>query len=156
MISFQQIRKIFLNISLTIFIATSITFGFATASSWANSQVTPSQSNIATMKIASIFSRNIEGKAQELKGNITGDSQDQIMGKAKQVESQAAENMKSNLEIPGRIKAASKQIEGKAQEFRGNLTGSTQDQIMGKSKQVESQARNALEDIKDGVQDILH
>ncbi len=42
-----------------------------------------------------------------------------------------------------------KDIEGKAQEAIGNITGDPKDQMMGKAKQVESQARNTAEDIKD-------
>jgi len=47
-------------------------------------------------------------------------------------------------------------IEGKAQEAIGKATGNRQDQVAGKAKQVESQVRNAVEDVKDTVQDILN
>ncbi|MFN6237603.1 CsbD family protein, partial [Microcystis sp.] len=44
----------------------------------------------------------------------------------------------------------------KAQEAIGKATGNRQDQVAGKAKQVESQVRNAVEDVKDTVQDILN
>jgi uncharacterized protein YjbJ (UPF0337 family) len=50
----------------------------------------------------------------------------------------------------------SKNLEGKAQETKGNLTGDVGDKMAGKAKQTESQARNIVEDIKEGVQDVLH
>lgn len=49
----------------------------------------------------------------------------------------------------GNAKAAGKDLEGKTQEGMGNIKGDPKDQFMGKAKQVESQARNKAEDIKD-------
>ncbi|HEY9737853.1 MAG TPA: CsbD family protein [Trichocoleus sp.] len=48
-----------------------------------------------------------------------------------------------------RAKATAKNVEGKAQEGLGNLTGDSKQKAEGKSKQVESEARHAKEDIKD-------
>lgn len=148
MISLQPIGKFFLTMILTFMLAITIAFDFGTAHSWA-----------ATMNRGSAFTKNVEGKVQETIGNITGDPQDQIMGKAKQVESQvrnAAEDVKDNLELQGRAKAVTKNIEGKAQEAMGNITGNRKDQVVGKAKQVESQARNAVEDVKDNVRGLLN
>nr|WP_290221479.1 CsbD family protein [Trichocoleus desertorum] len=50
-----------------------------------------------------------------------------------------------------RAKAAGKNIEGKAQEAWGNVTGDPKDQAQGQAKQVESQAQHAKEDIKDNI-----
>jgi uncharacterized protein YjbJ (UPF0337 family) len=47
-----------------------------------------------------------------------------------------------------RAKAVTKNIEGKTQEAIGNITGDPKDQAMGTARQVESQARNAAEDLK--------
>ena len=58
------------------------------------------------------------------------------------------------MKLKGRAKAVTKNIEGKAQEAIGKATGNRQDQVAGKAKQVESQVRNAVEDVKDTVQDI--
>lgn len=50
-----------------------------------------------------------------------------------------------------KIKAAAKNIEGKAQEALGNVTGDEADKAAGKAKQAEASARNAVEDGKDAV-----
>ncbi|HAG81999.1 MAG TPA: CsbD family protein [Cyanobacteria bacterium UBA11162] len=48
-----------------------------------------------------------------------------------------------------RVEATAKNIEGKAQEAIGNITGDPKDQAEGKAKQTEAQARHAVEDVKD-------
>jgi uncharacterized protein YjbJ (UPF0337 family) len=48
-----------------------------------------------------------------------------------------------------RVEAIGKDIEGKTQETIGKITGSKEDQIMGKVKQAESKVRNTVEDVKD-------
>ena len=85
MISFQQIRRFVVTMILTIMLTITIAFDFGTTNSWAGTL--PPQ--IATMNRVEAMTKNIEGKAQEAIGNITGDPKDQMMGKAKQVESQA-------------------------------------------------------------------
>lgn len=47
-----------------------------------------------------------------------------------------------------RVEAITKDIEGKAQEAIGNITGNKKDQFMGKAKQAESKVRHGIEDIK--------
>lgn len=156
MISFQQIRKFFVTMILTIMLAITIAFDFGTTDSWA---ATMPLTQIASVNQVEAFTKDIEGKTQEAIGNMTGDPKDQIMGKAKQVESQVrnvAEDVKDNMELKGRAKAVTKNIEGKSQEAIGKITGNRQDQIVGKAKQVESQSRNLLEDLKDNVQDIFN
>jgi uncharacterized protein YjbJ (UPF0337 family) len=104
------------------------------------------------------MAKDLEGKAQEAMGNVTGDPKDQIMGKAKQAESQvrnAAEDLKDQVQLKGRAKAVTKNLEGKAQEAVGNITGNSSDQIMGKAKQAESQGLNLVEDAKDMIQDVF-
>lgn len=59
------------------------------------------------------------------------------------------------MSLEERAKAAAKNIEGKAQEVIGNLTGDQQAQLEGKAKQAEAEMRNAKEDIKDGVKNIV-
>jgi uncharacterized protein YjbJ (UPF0337 family) len=163
MISFQQIRKFFLTMILTIMLAITIAFDFGHADSWAATSrtqiISQPQTQIATMNRAEAITKNIEGKAQEAIGNITGDPKDQIMGKAKQVESQArnaAEDVKDQMKLKGRAKAVTKNIEGKSQEAIGKATGNRNDQVVGRAKQVESQARNIVEDVKDQVRDMLN
>lgn len=50
-----------------------------------------------------------------------------------------------------RAKAAGKNIEGKAQEAWGNVTGDPQDKAEGKAKQAEGEVRQGVEDVKDEV-----
>jgi uncharacterized protein YjbJ (UPF0337 family) len=53
-----------------------------------------------------------------------------------------------------RAKAIGKNLEGKAQEIFGNITGNKKDQAEGKAKQAESAARHAAEDVKDAVKNL--
>ena len=53
-----------------------------------------------------------------------------------------------------RAKAIGKNLEGKAQEIFGNITGNKKDQVEGKAKQAEAAARHAAEDVKDTVKNI--
>ncbi|MEW6494684.1 MAG: CsbD family protein [Cyanobacteriota bacterium] len=50
-----------------------------------------------------------------------------------------------------RAKATGKNLEGKAQEALGNITGDPEDRAEGKAKQTEAEARHAKEDVKDKV-----
>ena len=53
--------------------------------------------------------------------------------------------------LEDKAKAAGKNIEGKAQEAVGNVTGDPKDQGEGKAKQAESEVRQGVEDVKDEV-----
>ncbi|MGB3207290.1 MAG: CsbD family protein [Crinalium sp.] len=55
------------------------------------------------------------------------------------------------MSLEDKAKAAAKNIEGKAQEAMGNVTGDPQDQAEGQAKQGEATVRNAGEDIKDNI-----
>ena len=163
MIPFKQLRRFFYYMSLTTILIITITFSFGTQESWAtmpiNQLINHPQPQIAMFNRAKAMSKDIEGKTQEAIGNMTGDPKNQMMGKAKQAESQAlsaAENLKDKTQLTGRTKAVAKNLEGKAQATKGNITGDRQDQAMGKTKQVESQARNVVEDMKEGVQGIFN
>lgn len=59
------------------------------------------------------------------------------------------------MSIEDRAKAVGKNIEGKAQEALGNVTGDPEDKAEGKAKQAESQVRHAAEDVKDKVKDAV-
>jgi len=54
-----------------------------------------------------------------------------------------------------KAKATGKNIEGKAQEAWGNVTGDPQDQMEGKAKQAEAEARHTKEDVKDNIKEKL-
>lgn len=57
--------------------------------------------------------------------------------------------------IQERAEATAKNIEGKAQEAVGNVTGNKKDQAAGKAKQAEASAQHAVEDTKDAVKDAI-
>ena len=59
------------------------------------------------------------------------------------------------MAIEDRAKAAAKNIEGKAQEALGNVTGDPEDKAEGKAKQAESQVRHGVENVKDDVKKAL-
>jgi len=54
-----------------------------------------------------------------------------------------------------RAKATAKNIEGKAQEAMGNVTGNTEDQAKGKAKQAEAEGRQTVENAKDKIKDAI-
>jgi len=108
--------------------------------------------------------KNVEGKIQETIGNVTGDSRDQLEGKAKQVEATARDKAADVGERidnatydstnggPGdKAKAASKNVEGKVQDTFGRLTDSPEDQLAGKAKQAEANVQNTVGDVKNKV-----
>ena len=163
MISFQKCRRFFLNMSLTTILITAIAFSFSSEQSWAtvplNSLIGQQPVQIANSNLAKAMTKDLEGKTQETMGNITGNRKDQMIGKAKQGEGQfrnSVEDLKDNTKLTGRSKAISKNVEGKFQEAKGNITGDRGDQIAGKAKQAESQTRNVVEDVKDKVRDIFN
>lgn len=113
---------------------------------------------IAIMERVKATAKDLEGKTQEAIGNVTGDAENQIIGKAKQAEADSrkvTENIKEGVRLPERVKANVEDLEGKTQEAFGNLTGDRQDQISGKAKQIESKTRNLMEDAKDKVKGML-
>ena len=59
------------------------------------------------------------------------------------------------MSIEERAKATAKNLEGKAQEVAGNVTGDPEDQAKGKAKQVEAEARHVKEDVKDNLKQKL-
>jgi uncharacterized protein YjbJ (UPF0337 family) len=55
------------------------------------------------------------------------------------------------MSIEDRVKATLKNIEGKAQEMVGEVTGNPDDQAEGKAKQAEANVRHTIENAKDEV-----
>ncbi|MBD0262967.1 MAG: CsbD family protein [Hassallia sp. WJT32-NPBG1] len=55
------------------------------------------------------------------------------------------------MSIEDRAKATAKNVEGKAQEALGNVTGDPEDKAEGKAKQAEGEVRHGVEDVKDNV-----
>ncbi|MGL5194885.1 MAG: CsbD family protein [Chroococcales cyanobacterium] len=54
-----------------------------------------------------------------------------------------------------RAKATMKNVEGKAQEALGNVTGDPKDKAEGKMKQAEAETKHAKEDIKDNLKEVI-
>ncbi len=163
MILLQPLRCFFLRLSLVVVLSTTLAFGFGTADSLAATSslasISAPQSKLIALWGWGGKAKEIEGRAQEAVGNITGDPKDQVMGKAKQVEGQlrgAAADVQDKVQLKGRAKAITKNIEGKTQAGIGKATGDLKDQVAGTAKQIESQARNAVEDMKDMTQDMLN
>ncbi len=54
-----------------------------------------------------------------------------------------------------RVEATGKNLEGKAQEVLGNITGDPEDKAEGKAKQTQAQGSHAVEDVKDKIKDAI-
>lgn len=113
---------------------------------------------------AKAAAKNVEGKIQETIGKVTGDSSDQLEGKAKQVEAtardkaadvgQGIDNATDDATSGGsadKMKAAAKNVEGRVQDTFGRLTDSPEDQLAGKAKQAEAEIQNTAGDVKNKV-----
>ncbi len=59
------------------------------------------------------------------------------------------------MSLENKAKATAKNIEGKAQEVKGDITGDPQDKAAGKAKQVEASIRHSAENIKDEAKKAL-
>jgi len=59
------------------------------------------------------------------------------------------------MSLEERAKATAENIEGKAQEMMGDVTGDLKDKVEGQAKQAEAEARHAKEDVKDRVKKII-
>jgi uncharacterized protein YjbJ (UPF0337 family) len=141
-----------------LFFSFALVLGLAVENSSAAQSFTQlvdsSHAPIAIMERVKSTAKDLEGKTQEAIGNVTGDAENQIIGKAKQAEAdsrRATENIKEGIKLPERLKANVEDLGGKTQEAVGNLTGDRRDQIAGKAKQVKSSTRNLVEDAKDAI-----
>lgn len=59
------------------------------------------------------------------------------------------------MSLEERAKATAKNIEGKAKEMMGDVTGDPEDKVEGQAKQAEAEARHTKEDVKDRVKKII-
>jgi len=53
--------------------------------------------------------------------------------------------------IEERVEATAKNVEGKAQETIGEVTGDPKDKVEGRAKQAEAETQHAKEDVKDSL-----
>lgn len=59
------------------------------------------------------------------------------------------------MSLQDKAKAIAKNIEGKIQAALGEITGNTQHKAAGKAKQVQAQAMNTAEKMKDKAKDFI-
>lgn len=135
MISFQQIRRFFVTIILTIMLTTAMAFGLASEETWAVTSPAQAISQPPT-QIAFWFQakeniQNAEGKAEEAIGDITSNAKVQAEGNAKQFKAKTLEGMNNSIVNPNY-------------------------QPGGKTKKVESQIREANQDIKAQARDAFN
>lgn|GEM_PF-111637 len=163
----QDGRKFLTTLTLMSVLTFATAVGVRAEESWATTpfQIAASithnqiaQVNISLSERAKATTKNIEGKAQEMVGTITGDPKAEVEEKVKQAESQAhhaAENVGDRMSWQGKPKAVAKYVEGKVQEGTGNITGNPKAQAEGKEKQIEGKVRYKVEDVKDQVKRVL-
>jgi uncharacterized protein YjbJ (UPF0337 family) len=164
----KKFYRFLLASSSAILLTTVITFGLAIPHSLAATvSLSPLISPLSTylsvplasMNRVEAMAKQVEGKTQEAIGNVTGSTEDQIMGRAKQLEGNvrsAAEDVKDSVTSNNRVQAIQKNLEGKAQEQVGNLTGNQKDQFQGQMKQVGSSVLHVVEDLKDTVKNTFN
>jgi uncharacterized protein YjbJ (UPF0337 family) len=105
---------------------------------------------------AKAAAKNIEGKAQDAIGQVTGDDLDRLEGKAKQGEAKlrnAAADIKDKASevaegIKERVQATAQNVSGKVEEVMGNVTDDPAKTVSGQAKQAEAHMRNAKEDLR--------
>jgi uncharacterized protein YjbJ (UPF0337 family) len=102
---------------------------------------------------AKAAAKNLEGKAQEAAGQITGDPAMRHKGQAKQAEAEArniATDLKEKVKdvaekVHDSVESAAKSVAGKVEEFVGDKTDDPEKVIKGKAKQAEAEALKAKE-----------
>jgi uncharacterized protein YjbJ (UPF0337 family) len=104
MILFHQIRKILVTAGLVVLLSTVVTFSLAPGKSWASplftSRLDQPYALAATINQAKAMAKNVEGKAQEGIGNMTGDLKTQAAGKAKQFDANTQEAILESIDNP--------------------------------------------------------
>jgi uncharacterized protein YjbJ (UPF0337 family) len=119
MILLQKFRRFFLTIGLVLLLGsfTAFTAEDSLATTFLTQPINLAQTQIATMNRVEAIGENIQGKAQETIGKITGNKQDQIMGKVKQAES----NIRNTVEdVKGESRQQKSKIEAQAKKSMDN------------------------------------
>ena len=104
MIVFHRLFKGLIAAGLVVFLAAAVTLSFLPGESWAVSLLTPSlnqpHASVAFLNQAKATAKQLEGKAQEGLGNMTGDLNTQAAGQAKQFDANTQEAMLESIDNP--------------------------------------------------------
>ena len=133
MILLQKLRRFFLTIGLVLLLGsfTAFTAEESFAASFLSQPISLAQTQIAAMNRVEAIGKDIEGKAQETMGKITGNKEDQVMGKVKQAESKVRNTVED-------VKDASRQQKSKLEaQVRKSM-----DNSISNDKATENQYRN--------------
>ena len=133
MILWQKFRRFFFTIGLVLLLGslTAFTAKESLAATFLTQPISLAPTQIATMNRVEAIGKDIEGKAQETMGKITGNQEDQVMGKVKQAESKVRNTVED-------VKGASRQQRAK---IEGQVKRSM-DNSIANDKATENQYRN--------------
>jgi len=133
MILWQKFRRFFFTIGLVLLLGslTAFTDKESLAATFLTQPISLAPTQIATMNRVAAIGKDIEGKAQETMGKITGNQEDQVMGKVKQAESKVRNTVED-------VKGASRQQRAK---IEGQVKRSM-DNSIANDKATENQYRN--------------
>ena len=133
MILWQKFRRFFFTIGLVLLLGslTAFTAKESLAATFLTQPISLAPTQIATMNRVEAIGKDIEGKAQETMGKITGNKEDQVMGKVKQAESKVRNTVED-------VKGASRQQRAK---IEGQVKRSM-DNSISNDKATENQYRN--------------
>jgi hypothetical protein len=133
MILWQKFRRFFFTIGLVLLLGslTAFTAKESLAATFLTQPISLAPTQIATMNRVAAIGKDIEGKAQETMGKITGNQEDQVMGKVKQAESKVRNTVED-------VKGASRQQRAK---IEGQVKRSM-DNSISNDKAIENKYRN--------------
>ena len=133
MILWQKFRRFFFTIGLVLLLGslTAFTAKESLAATFLTQPISLAPTQIATMNRVAAIGKDIEGKAQETMGKITGNQEDQVMGKVKQAESKVQNTVED-------VKGASRQQRAK---IEGQVKRSM-DNSISNDKAIENKYRN--------------
>lgn len=119
MILLQKFRRFFLTIGLVLLLGSLTTFTAedSLATTFLSQPISLAPTQIATMNKFEAIGKDIEGKAQETIGKLTGNKEDQVMGKVKQAESKVRNSVEDAKEANRRERS---KIEAQARKSMDN------------------------------------
>jgi len=133
MILWQKFRRFFFTIGLVLLLGslTAFTAKESLAATFLTQPISLAPTQIATMNRVEAIGKDIEGKAQETMGKITGNQEDQVMGKVKQAESKVRNTVE---DVKGASRKQRAIIEGQVKR--------SMDNSISNDKATENQYRN--------------